>query len=248
VDDTVQRLLDFAGGPLFRFSFALMVLGLLRNVALTLSDTLAAYLTIEPRPVFWRRFRQHLLWFFVPSVVLRQVRPGGSAGMFAFHLCLCMLSLIFRLGALLVPAFMMAHVYLWERGIGIAWPALPSGVADVLALVTVVAGVLLFLGRLYSPVLRAIEPPWSFIKPLILILPFITGLLAMHPTWSPVDYHVVLLVHLLSAALVFVLLPFTRMLSCMHTPLSRVVPETVWLRPYVSGRPEPAPVEGSEVH
>ncbi|MFH1745410.1 MAG: hypothetical protein ABIG44_00025 [Planctomycetota bacterium] len=241
MDENVRYLLDFAGGPLFRFAFALMVLGLLRVIALTISDTLAAYLTIEDRRIFWRRFRQHLMWFIFPSIIIRQARPGGSTSMFVFHLGLCVTSLIFRAIILVVPAFMMAHVYLWERGIGISWPALPAGVADVLTLVAIVAGLVLFLGRLYSPVLRGVEPAWSFLKPLILLLPFVTGMLAMHPTWSPIDYHVVLLIHILSAVLVFVLLPFTRMLSCMHTPLSRFVPEAVWLNPYTGATDGPAP-------
>ena len=240
MDDNVQRLLDFAGGPLFRLTFALMVLGLLRSAVLSISDALAAYLTIDDRRIFWRRFRQHLMWFFLPSIVLRQVRPGGSRALFVFHVGLCVLSSIFRITALLVPAFMMAHVYLWERGLGVTWPALPARVADVLALLAITVGVILFFGRLYSPVLRAIEAPWSFLKPLILILPFITGMLAMHPTWSPIDYHVVMLLHILSAALVFTLLPFTRMLSCMHTRLHCVVPEAVWLAPYLDEPDTPA--------
>ncbi len=231
MDETVQRLLDLAGGPLFRFSFALMVLGLLRKAALTTSDTLAAYLTISGRRVFWHRFRQHLTWFFFPSVLLRRARPGGTTSSFAYHLGLCVLSLAFRITALVVPVFMVAHVHSWERGIGIGWPALPNQAADILTVVTIVTGLALFLGRLYSPVLRAIEAPWSFLKPLILILPFATGLLAMHPAWSPLDYNVVMLIHMLSAALVFVMVPFTRMLSCMHTPLIRIVPEAAWLAP-----------------
>jgi len=32
------------------------------------------------------------------------------------------------------------------------------------------------------------EPGWTFFKPLILLMPFVTGFLAMHPTWNPIDY------------------------------------------------------------
>lgn len=231
MNENVLSALDFAQGPVFRCAFALMVLGLLRNAVLAVSDTVAAYLTTDAKPVFWRRFRQHIWWFLFPSVVLHRARPGGGTRMFIYHLGLFSVALVFRITAVLVPAFMVAHVYLWERNIGFAWPTMSASLADKLSVVTIVAGVVLFLGRLYSPILRQIEPGWSFLKPLVLILPFVTGVMAMHPTWSPFDYHLVLLIHVLSAALVFVMVPFGRMLMCVHTSLEEIIPEAVWRRP-----------------
>ena len=73
------------------------------------------------------------------------------------------------------------------------------------AIVTIVGGFALLLGRIYSPLLRRMEPAWTFVKPLILIIPFLTGFLSMRPAWSPIDYHVVMLLHVLSASLVFVM-------------------------------------------
>ena len=221
-------LLDLAEGPIFRCAFALLVLGLLRAAALALSDTAAAYVTIPDRSVFRRKFRQRVLWIVFPSLVLRDAGIGGGKALFAYHCFLSFTSLIFRLGAVLVPAFMIAHVTLWERGLGISWPALPARLADVLAVVTIVAGLILFLGRIYSPVVRQIESPWSFLRPLALVVPFLTGFLAMHPTWSPLDYNVVLLIHILSACLVFVLIPFTRLFSGLQARLTRVIPEAEW--------------------
>jgi hypothetical protein len=229
-------MVDLAQGPLFQFAFTLMILGLLRLGLLRLLDMAAAWVALEDRRVFWRRLRLHVLWFFLPSLVLRKIRPNGSPIMLAYHLGLAAVSLVFRLGAVIVPAFMIAHVYLWERGLGVSWPALPPGAADVISLITIGAGLLLFLGQLYSPVLRSLEPGWSFLKPLLLILPFITGMLSMHPIWNPMSYHVMLLLHVLTAALIFVLLPFARMLSFMHTPLAAVLPEADWRAP-----PPPSP-------
>jgi hypothetical protein len=231
VNENVLSALDFAQGPVFRCAFALMLLGLLRNIVLAVSDTVAAYLTTDEKPIFWRRFRQHIWWFLFPGVVLHNARPGDSTRTYIYHLGLFTVALVFRITAVLVPAFMVAHVYLWERNIGFAWPTMSAALADKLSAVTIVAGVVLFLGRLYSPMLRKIEPSWSFLKPLILILPFVTGVMAMHPTWSPFDYHLVLLIHVLSASLVFVMVPFGRMLMSVHTSLEEIVPEAVWRRP-----------------
>lgn len=224
----VPYLLDLAEGPVFRCAFALLVLGLLRNAVLGISDTAAAYVTIPDRSVFRWKLRARVLWFIFPSFVLRKTNLGGGAALFVYHCTLSVISLVFRLGAILVPAFMIAHVSLWERGLGVSWPALPARLADILAVVTIVAGLILFLGRIYSPVLRRIESPWSFLRPLALVVPFLTGFLAMHPTWSPLDYNVVLLVHILSACLVFVLIPFTRLFSGLQARLTHVMPEAEW--------------------
>lgn len=231
MNESVHLLLDLAEGPLFRLAFALMILGSLRAIGLGASDVVAAYLTIPDRRVFWRKLRLRVLWLTFPYFVLRQAYPGGSSGMHAYHFGICFTSVVFRITAVVVPVFMIGHVYLWERSFGLAWGTLPATIADVLTLVTIITGLALFLGRLYSPIFREIEPPWSFVKPLLLVLPFASGLLAMHPTWSPIDYYAVCLIHVCSAALVFVAIPFARLLTCMHTPLNDVVPEARWLPP-----------------
>ena len=228
MDESTTLLLRLAEGPLFRAAFAVLVLGGLRALFLAVSDTTAAFLTTPNKEEFWRKFRMRWLWLVFPTLVERRQRYAGRGGLFIYHMVLCCASLVFRLGLVLVPTFMVAHVYPWERGLGWSWPALPGAAADAMALVTIIAGAVLFLGRLYSPLLRFYEPAWTFFKPLILLVPFISGFLAMHPAWSPVDYYVVRLVHILSASVVFVMIPFTRMLTCVHTPLTRVVPEAAW--------------------
>ena len=137
---------------------------------------------------------------------------------------------------------MVAHVYLWERALGVSWPSLSAAVGEAISLITIGAGLVVFLGRLYSPLLRQTEPVWSFTTPLILILPFITGVLAAHPTWSPISYPVMLLLHILSACTVFVLLPFAGLLSFMHCSIARWIPQAAWreVRPQRKSTSTPA--------
>jgi len=229
VNPNVLFILDFAQGPLFRFALALTVLGLLRRAFLGFSDMVGAYLTTEQRRFFWQRLGARVVWFFFPHLLLRGTRYSrGGAGLFLYHSVLFIVSLLFRLGAVLVPAFMAAHVYLWQRGFGVPWPSLPTSVADVLTVATIAAGLVLFLGRLYSPMLRAVEPAWSFLQPLLLILPFVTGWLSRHPTWSPLDYPVTMLLHVLSGVIVLLLIPFARMFSAVHMPIARLLPDMQW--------------------
>jgi hypothetical protein len=237
--ETTTFALRVAQGPLFRFAFALAMLSLLRFALLGLSGLVASYVTDRDRAVFWRKVRQRVLWWVLPTVVINQLRPYRSRALYAYDIGLCGISLLFRVLVVVLPTFMVAHVYLWERALAVSWPAFPGRLADVLSVITVVSGLVLFLGRIYSPALREIEPPWSFFKPLLLLVPFFTGLFARHPTWSPVDFQVVLLVHVLSAAAVLALLPFARLLSCMHTRVTTLVPSAAW-------RSEPAPLASLE--
>lgn len=231
MDESIQLALDFAMGPVIRAALALLVFGMLRILLLAAADIIGAYMTTTDRRAFWRKVNMHVWWFLAPGVVLRRTGRGGSNVMFVYHLMLCCCSLILRVGALILPLFMLAHMHLIELGFGVRWPALPGYVANLFAIVTIAAGGVLFLGRIYSPMVRRIEPPSSFIKPLIMILPFATGYAAMHPLALPIDYQVVLLLHVLSAAAVFIIIPFWRGWACLHARLAEVIPEAAWDAP-----------------
>lgn len=228
MDETLQGALRTAQGPLFRFAIALALLGLGRIALLGISDLVAAFLVENDRAAYRRKLRLHALWLVFPSIVAHELHGFRSGARFAYDLALDAVSLLFRALVVVLPIFLVAHVYLWERALGIAWPALPGRTADLLSIVTLASGLIVFLGRIYSPVLRRVEPVWSFFKPALLLIPFLTGTLARHPTWSPLDYHVVLLIHVVSAAIVLALLPFARLLSSVHVPLAVVAPDTAW--------------------
>lgn len=223
----VTATLEFVQGPILRFSFALMVLGFARLVLIGGAEAAAARLMTADRATFRAKVGQHLCWWLAPHLVLKPVWTGGASWSI-YHLGLAGFSLVFRLGTVIIPAFMTAHASLWEKTLGIRWPALSPAVGDAISIVTILAGLVFFFGRLYSPLLRKTEPAWSFLTPLILIAPFVTGVLAMHPTWSPIRYPVMMLLHILSACVVFVLLPFARLLSFMHCPITRWVPQANW--------------------
>lgn len=227
MDQWILSALDTAQGPVFRFALAIAVLGTLRRLLLNTSDIAAAMVAESDRGRLWHKLRLRMLWIAFPTLILHRAGYLPSAGQLLYHTFFSCVSLVFRLCVIVVPVFMIAHVHLWERALGISWPTFPGTLADTLSYLTVVTGFLLFLGRVYSPPLQAMEPVWAFFKPLIILVPFVTGLLAMHPRWSPVDYHVILLVHVLSACVVIALLPFARFFS-LQMGLTRVLPEAAW--------------------
>ena len=57
--------------------------------------------------------------------------------------------------------------------------------------------------------------------PILCMLPFVTGFLVAHPRFSPVDAQVVYLVHLLSAELLLILVPFTKLVHVVTLPLTQ---------------------------
>lgn len=228
MDPALQAWIRLAQGPIFRLALALMLLGLLRNAMLAASDAVGAYVVESDRARFWSKVRVRVLWLVFPPAVLLWNSPQGRRMSIAYEFCVSVVSLVFRAGIVLVPAFMAAHVYLWERGFGVGWPTLPSRIADIGAVVTLIAGVVVLLGKIYSPFQRSVEPAWAFLRPLVLLAPLLSGVLAMHPTWSPADYYVVILIHMLSAAVAFVMIPFAGLLSDMRVPVDRVLPEMAW--------------------
>jgi nitrate reductase gamma subunit len=222
---TVQQMLELARGPLFRITFVLMVLGLVRLVGLTLYGVLRTYALAGDKRLLWPIIRQRTFWALFPLPRLRRTRTVYGV-----------ISVVFHVGLIVVPIFLFAHVLLWRRGLGIAWPALPPLVADVLTVLTVVGAVALFVGRVSSPLSRTLGRATDYAWPWLLAVPFVSGFLAAHPTWCPVSYDLMLLIHVLSAELIFVLIPFSKIAHCVLIPFSQLVSDLGWHFPASAGR------------
>ncbi len=70
----MDEWLEFARGPFFRFTFAVMVLGLLRHVIVTLYSVFRAYRLTRYREISWGRTAAQTVDWIVPLRHLRQ-RP-----------------------------------------------------------------------------------------------------------------------------------------------------------------------------
>jgi nitrate reductase gamma subunit len=162
----MESWIEFGRGPLFRIAFALMLLGLLRAVTLTLIGIVEAYRRSPDKIVNWREVRgQTLAWLF-PFTRLWRARPVYST-----------LSFLFHAGLLLVPLFLAAHVLLWKRSTGFAWYAIPHSLANSLTGLAIVAGIGLCFGRLLDSSARKMSRPQDFAWLLLLVVPFLSGFL-----------------------------------------------------------------------
>ncbi len=225
MSETVGTMLDFARGPLFRLTIAVMALGLVRLVLLALYGIVRTYMMAGDKRLPWPVIRQRTLWGMFPFMRLARTRAVYGV-----------VSALFHVGLLIVPVFLFAHIHLWQRGLGISWFALPPIVADILTIMTIVTGLLLFVMRAGSPLSRTLGRFQDYAWPILLVLVFLSGLFASHPTWCPVSYHVTLLIHVLSAEAAFVLMPFSKIAHCVLVPFSPLVSDLGWRFPATAGR------------
>ncbi len=219
----MEQWLEWARGPAFRFAFILMVLGLIRHVVVTVAGIVHAIYRAGDRNIPYKAvFVSTLQWLF-PAKKLSN-RLSYSITSVAFHV-----------GLILTPIFLLAHIELWRRGLGIGWPSLPHVVADALTLVTIAAAVGLMVGRLGNRQSRRISRVQDILLPPLLIIPFVTGFLGMHPALNPLDYNLVMFVHVMSANVIFVLIPFTKLGHIVLLPTTQLVSEVGWHFPAKSG-------------
>ena len=216
----MQEMLDFSRGPLFRLSFIIMILGLIRIFVLDIYNAVEAYKKAGDKKLAWGdAIRKTLRWVFpVKSAFTR--RPIYSV-----------VSILFHIGLILVPIFLLAHIQLWKGAIGLSWWSLPQGWADFLTLLTIAGGLALFLGRIGSKGARILSRKQDYIWPLFLLVPFVTGYLCVNGALGAQSYQFMMLVHILSAELIFILLPFTKIAHCILVPLSQFIIALAWKFP-----------------
>jgi len=211
--------LQWASGPLFRAAFVFMVLGLVRHAVMTLWEVVRAIHRAGDKKIPARRIVAATAGWLVPVGRMAD-RPVFSLTSVAFHGA-----------AILTPVFLAGHIALWERALGIGWPALPNRVATSLTVVAVVAAVGLVIQRLASRQSRALSRPGDYALPLLVAVPFVSGFLVMHPGWNPFAYEPTLLVHVLSADVLFVLVPVTKLSHIILVPATQLVSELAWRFP-----------------
>jgi nitrate reductase gamma subunit len=221
---TVDTWLEFARGPLFALTFLIMVLGLLRQVTLQ-----CYFIGIKKgrrlRAAPWKRIARDALSWAVP---VRHLEPG--TGLFTAS------SFLMHVGIIVVPPFLIDHVVLWEGVLGMRLPAIGRGAADVLTLLTVACGALLLFLRTFVGRHRMVSRPMDYGLLVLVLLPFLSGYLAGHPSLNPAPWNVMMLLHTLSAELLFVLVPFTKLAHVVLFFFDRISAVHWQLRPGAGDR------------
>ena len=75
---------------------------------------------------------------------------------------------------------------------------------------------------------RSLSRFQDYAIPLVVAVPFASGFLVTHPLWNPFAFNATLLVHVMSANIVMILVPITKISHCVLLPLTQLVSEVAW--------------------
>ncbi|HEX9886460.1 MAG TPA: hypothetical protein VGA70_08235 [Longimicrobiales bacterium] len=195
----MEPWIEFAKGPLFAITFLVMILGLMREAAVQL------YLLMVKKGrrlggVRWSTVIREALTWVIP---IRHITPDTRI--------FSMASFLMHIGLIAVPLLLMDHIALWEAFVGLDLPALGRGVADFLTLFTIGCILVLLACRTFVPRQRVMSRPADYVILVLVFAPFASGYLASHPGANPFPWDVMMLAHLLSAELLFVAVPFSKL-------------------------------------
>ncbi len=221
----LESWIAFARGPLLKLSLLAMAVGLLRQVALQVWEIGWAFSRAGDQVIPWRlALRRNLEWLLPWRYLRRRERAAYNLTSFVFHV-----------GIIGVPLFLAGHVAIWRESLGIGWWTLPPALADWLTLATIVAAMGLLVGRAWNRASRELSHLQDWLLPILCAVPCATGFLTAHPAWSPFDAQLVYLFHLLSAELLLILVPFSKLVHMVLFWVSQTSTELGWRFPPGSG-------------
>jgi nitrate reductase gamma subunit len=192
----------FAEGPLLWIAFLIFIIGTLIRMAqfLFVAGT-------KDKP-FYHYFRlKYILatlarWLLPLNVDVKK-NPVFMTCVYLFHICL--------IG---VPLWLAGHISLWEESrFGWSWSSLPDKWADWMTLLFLAISIYFILRRALSADLRIITTFADYLLIVVTALPFATGYFLTHGTLDSIGFlgDNMRLFHVLSAELMLILIPFTRL-------------------------------------
>ncbi|ADC90047.1 hypothetical protein Thal_1418 [Thermocrinis albus DSM 14484] len=117
---------------------------------------------------------------------------------------------LFHLGFLGLTFFVPQHAFLWGDILGFEPPYLPQVVADILAYSALGSLFALTVHRIFNPVLRLLTGKDEYLANFLIGLVLFSGLLATR--WAGGAYYLWMLnVHMLSACVLILYIPFSRL-------------------------------------
>jgi len=210
-------------GPLFWTALTFMIFGLLRQVVLAGWEGARAFQRAGDKHIPVGQVLGNTLKWLVPFDRLRN------------RWLYSLTTLLFHVGVILVPLFLAGHIALWEKALGLSWPALPNSVATILTLVVVATVLAVVIQRVAARDSRALGRFQDYALPLFIAVPFFTGFLVLHPAWNPFTRDPTLLVHVLSADLLIFLVPVTKLSHMILLPFTQIISELAWHFPPDAG-------------
>ncbi len=232
----MEEWLLFLRGPVFRLAIVIFLLGLGRELFLAIWGSISAYRRANDTNLPWTQMLRQTISWLIPAKRLftSQRKVHGF------------LTFIMHAGVILVPVFLLDHVLLWKRGLGIAWPAIPQQLADWLTLATMAVVLGLFISRAFSKTARPLSKAQDYIILFIILAIFGSGYMASKP-WNPVSYEASMIVHTLAGNTLLIMAPFTKLIHIAIYPIKLFTPDLAWKFPSRTGEEVALTLDGKEV-
>ncbi|MBW1997212.1 MAG: nitrate reductase [Deltaproteobacteria bacterium] len=205
-------LYTLAEGPLLWISFLVFILGSIIRIAVFLT------LSLRRDRVLYEHFKWKYLFLTFCKWILPLNRDVLKNPVFVplayiFHICL-----------IVVPIWLAGHITLWEESrFEWSWTPIPDTLADWMTVILLLAGVFLLLRRIFSPSIRFLSAPSDYLLLIVTLLPFLSGYFLTHGTLDNITFLAdnMQLIHMLSAELMLILIPFTKLSHFMLFFFSR---------------------------
>lgn len=204
----MHQLYSLATGPLLYLSFVLFLGGFLIQTLLLILET-------------YKKERFMFSFLSTKSAILslsHWISPFGAQVM-RKNKIFTVISFAFHLSLVCVPLFLFAHILLLSEAWGFNWPSLPRWLADAASVYVILACAYFIVRRASSPELRYISTPLDYVIPVLVIVPFVTGI------WSGYKlpgFTVMHIVHILTGEVLIAIIPFTRISHMVFGFFTRV--------------------------
>lgn len=201
------EIYNFVSGPLAWVAWGVFILGSIYRIATmyklakTKDASSVAYMS----------------WKFGLRSIFNWMIPFNTLGWKSDPL-MTVATFLFHIGFLLVAIFLGAHVVLWDTAFGFSFPSLPAQVGDIISFVVIAGCAVFAYRRLALPHVKGVTKPKDWFALIIVVAPFITGVLAYHQI-GPVLLMTIL--HILAGEILLALIPFTRLSHALFAPFTR---------------------------
>ena len=194
-----MSLLDFARGPALEWSLIIMVVGILWRL-------IGALFLVRGRPLSKPR-SDNIVWGGIRTVFTRSWLPATLGKRVMVQQ---ITGYVMHIGLFVVIFLFIPHIEFFRGLLGFGWPGVPNEIVTVSAALTLGVMVFLLIRRLTDPVLKTISTADDYISWFVTTLPLVTGLLAF--AHLGLRYETMLALHILSVELLFVWLPFSKLM------------------------------------
>ncbi len=203
----MQDVYLLVSGPLAWAAWTIFVLGSIYQIWSTLNTAKKKDQVLLNYVSFRYGMRSIINWSIPFNTVNMRLNPIFTGVAFFFHIAFFVLLI-----------FVSAHQIMIEEGFGIGWFTIPDFVADIIAFAVIAACIFFGVRRVVRPEVSYVTDWTDFALLSLVAAPFVTGVLAYHQLGN---YMLMVVLHMLSAELLLVAIPFTRLSHMLLAPLTR---------------------------